>query len=79
MASGLKMNVAIQMFDSQSNANIRRQAVRTIQYLEQDEHSFIFNANSIVGDGTTAQVSAMLTGILLIKILFLNHMKFYHS
>ncbi|XP_066933796.1 uncharacterized protein [Clytia hemisphaerica] len=63
MASGLKMNVAIQMFDSQSNANIRRQAVRTIQYLEQDEHSFIFNANSIVGDGTTAQVSAMLTGI----------------
>ena len=59
---GMPINVAIQMFDSQSKANFQRQAIKTMKFIEEDEDTIIFQSNSILGDGTTAQISAMLTG-----------------
>jgi len=56
------MNVAIQLLDSQSKANFERQAINTMKFVEQDVDTIVFQSNSILGDGTTAQVSAMLTG-----------------
>eukprot|EP00111_Clytia_hemisphaerica_P010755 TCONS_00031414-protein len=61
--TGLPINIAIQMYDSQSRANFQRHAIKTMDFLEKDVDSFIFQSNSIVGDGTTAQISAMLTGV----------------
>lgn len=56
------MNIALLMFDSQSRANFQRQTVKTMTFLENDEDTVIMKGHSISGDGTTAQLSAMLTG-----------------
>lgn len=59
----LQSNIAIVLFDSQSNANFHRHMPKTMKFLQSDERSLVFKANTIVGDGTTPQVVAMLTGL----------------
>ena len=55
-------NVAFLMIDSQSASNVKRRLRRVYDHLSRDEDTFIFEGHSIVGDGTTAQLSAILTG-----------------
>ena len=57
-------NVALIMLESQSAANVQRKMPRSLSYLESLQNSFIFKGHTIVGDGTTDQLSAMLTGRL---------------
>ena len=59
---GLNYNVAFLMIDSQSASNVKRLLKRVYDYLLNDEATFIFEGHSIVGDGTTAHVSAILAG-----------------
>ena len=57
-------NVALIMLESQSAANIQRKMPRGLSYLESMQNSFIFKGHTIVGDGTTDQLCAMLVGRL---------------
>ena len=59
---GLQYNVAFLMIDSQSASNVKRKLKKVYNYLLNDKTTFIFEGHSIVGDGTTAQLSAILTG-----------------
>ena len=49
--------------DSLSHANARRKLPEFYKFLKKDLGAFIFNGHSIVGDGTTEQLAAMLTGL----------------
>ena len=60
------------MIDSQSLANFQRQAVKTMEFLNNDDDAFIFESNSILGDGTPAQIMPLLTGIFVINIMYLE-------
>ena len=60
------------MIDSQSLANFQRQAVKTMEFLNNDDDAFIFESNSILGDGTPAQIMPLLTGISIINIMYLE-------
>ena len=51
------------MFDSTSEAQFRRKMPKTRHFLEKELKTVFFEGEGIVGDGTTAQLSAMLTGI----------------
>ena len=57
-----RYDIALVMIDSQSASNVKRRIKRVYDYLADDKDSFIFEGHSIVGDGTTAQLSALLTG-----------------
>ena len=59
-----QFNVVLIMLESQSAANAERNMRHTFRYLTQRESSFIFKGHSIVGDGTTDQLCAMLVGQL---------------
>ena len=61
--SGLPVNVAMIMFDSQSAANFVRHMPKTMKILEKSEDAFIFKGHSIVADGTTGQLCVMWTGM----------------
>ena len=60
---GIPLNVLIIGIDSLSHANARRQLPNVYELLEKEFRSFVFNGHSIVGDGTTEQLAAMLTGL----------------
>ncbi|XP_031563798.1 uncharacterized protein LOC116299306 [Actinia tenebrosa] len=60
--AGIPVNVAMIMFDSTSAANFVRQMPITRSYLKTRPTVFL-EGETIVGDGTTAQLCAMLTGI----------------
>ena len=62
--ASLPYNVAFIMFDSQSKSNVIRKLPKIYDYLKKNKNTFIFDGQSIVGDGTTAQLSAMLAGAL---------------
>lgn len=57
------LNVLMLMFDSTSAAQFQRKMRRSLDYLSNEVESIFFKGEGIVGDGTTAQLSAMLTGI----------------
>ena len=57
------MNILIISIDSLSHANAIRILPDVYQYLKEELKSMIFNGHSIVGDGTTEQMTAMLTGL----------------
>ena len=59
---GLRMNVVALMFDSTSAANWQRLMRKSNNYLHTHLNAISFKGHSIVGDGTTAQLCAMLTG-----------------
>ena len=65
----MPVNIAIQMIDSESRANFQRQAVKTMEFLENDDDAFVFESNSILGDGTPAQIMPLLTGTLEYQII----------
>nr|XP_047146442.1 uncharacterized protein LOC101236318 isoform X2 [Hydra vulgaris] len=56
------LDVVFLMVDSQSNANFHRQLLKSMPKLVKDEDTIILNGHTIVGDGTTAQLAAILTG-----------------
>ncbi|XP_031550733.1 uncharacterized protein LOC116288134 [Actinia tenebrosa] len=60
--AGIPVNVAMILFDSTSAANFVRQMPITRSYLKTRPTVFL-EGETIVGDGTTAQLCAMLTGI----------------
>lgn len=60
---GIPLNVALIMFDSVSAANFRRKMPKSLEYLTNDLNSVLMQGETIVGDGTTAQLAAILTGI----------------
>ena len=60
---GIPLNILIIGIDSLSHANARRTLPKVYKYLKDKLESFIFNGLSIVGDGTTEQLTAMLTGL----------------
>eukprot|EP00795_Rhopilema_esculentum_P016698 gene16698-8146_t len=59
---GLKSNIAFVMFDSQSNANFHRSMQRSMSFMKSDKNTVIFKAQTVVGDATSPQLIAMLTG-----------------
>ncbi|XP_028406249.1 uncharacterized protein LOC114528742 [Dendronephthya gigantea] len=60
---GIPLNILIIGIDSLSHANAKRSLPKAYKYLKDELGSFIFNGLSIVGDGTTEQLTAMLTGL----------------
>ncbi|KAJ7357528.1 hypothetical protein OS493_024333 [Desmophyllum pertusum] len=60
---GIPLDVALIMYDSTSAANFRRKMPNTLEYLTKNLNSVFLQGETIVGDGTTAQLCAMLTGI----------------
>ncbi|XP_068675511.1 uncharacterized protein [Montipora foliosa] len=60
---GIPLNVALIMFDSTSAANFRRKMPKSLEYLTHNLKSILMRGETIVGDGTTAQLAALLTGI----------------
>lgn len=59
---GLNANVLLLGFDSTSAAQMQRALPNVHKFLKDDLDSFMFSGYSIVGDGTTPQLTAMLTG-----------------
>ncbi|XP_028403231.1 uncharacterized protein LOC114525964 [Dendronephthya gigantea] len=59
---GLNANVLLLGFDSTSSAQMQRALPNVYKFLKDDLNSFMFRGYSIVGDGTTPQLTAMLTG-----------------
>ncbi|XP_046839616.1 uncharacterized protein LOC124433853 isoform X2 [Xenia sp. Carnegie-2017] len=59
---GIPLNIMMVGLDSTSHAHFQRKLDPIYKYLKNDLKSQIFNAQSIVGDGTTAALIAMLVG-----------------
>ncbi|EDO43929.1 predicted protein, partial [Nematostella vectensis] len=59
----LPVNVFFIILESTSAAQFQRKLKRTRQYLIEHGHTLFFKGEGIVGDGTTAQLSALLTGM----------------
>ena len=66
-------NVVLMGFDSTSNANFKRKLRRSFRYLVEKLDAFVFNGYTIIGDGTTAALTAILTGNLLRNKVTNNH------
>ena len=59
---GLGLNIVMIMFDSTSAAHFERKMPKSKELLKKELTTVFFKGESVVGDGTTDQVSAMLTG-----------------
>lgn len=59
---GLPLNVLVIGFDSTSTANFVRKMGRVISFLKTQLHTYFMNGMSIIGDGTTPILTALLTG-----------------
>ncbi|XP_031563066.1 uncharacterized protein LOC116298679 [Actinia tenebrosa] len=60
--AGLPLNILIFGFDSTSHAMFQRKLPRTAVYLQNKLKAYIFKGYSVVGDGTTPILTALLTG-----------------
>ncbi|PFX24499.1 uncharacterized protein LOC111331587 [Stylophora pistillata] len=60
---GIPLDISLIMFDSTSAANFQRKMPNTLEYLTKHLNSVVLEGETIVGDGTTAQLCALLTGI----------------
>ena len=60
---GIPLNILIIGIDSLSHSNAKRKLPEVYKYLKNELRSMLFNGHSKVGDGTTAQLTAMLTGL----------------
>lgn len=60
---GIPLDISLIMYDSTSAANFQRKMPNTLKYLTKHLNSVVLQGETIVGDGTTAQLCAMLTGI----------------
>ena len=64
-SNGARPNIVLMGFDSTSNANFKRKLKRSFRFLVEKLDAFIFNGYTVIGDGTTAALTAILTGNLL--------------
>ena len=60
---GLPLNILIICIDSLSHASARRKLPKIYDFLQHEVDAFIFNGHTVVGDGTTEQMTALLTGL----------------
>ena len=60
--SGIPLNIIILGFDGNSDANIQRQLPDTYKYLKDELNGLMFKGFSLVGQATTPQLTALLTG-----------------
>ena len=60
---GMGLNVAFIVFDSQSSANFERTMPKTLKYLRGQSGNVQLKHHAVVGDGTTPQLCAILTGL----------------
>ncbi|XP_028405370.1 uncharacterized protein LOC114527863 [Dendronephthya gigantea] len=58
----LDLNFLIIAIDSVSNSQAQRQLSKTYNYIRSVLGGYIFMGHSVVGDGTTEQIAALLTG-----------------
>ena len=58
---GIPLNILVLGIDSLSYANAIRKLPKVVEFLKQNNALF-FSGHTIVGDGTTPQLTAMLTG-----------------
>ena len=58
---GILLNILIIGIDSLSHASARQKLPKVYKYLKDELGAMIFNGQSIVGDGTTEQMTATLT------------------
>ena len=70
---GLKVNVLMIGFDSTSSAQMQRAMPEVYKFLKNELNSYIFHGYSVVGDGTTPQLTAMLTGKVLNMFILLGN------
>lgn len=56
------LSVVLMGFDSTASANFKRRLPRSFKYLVEKLQAFVFNGYTIVGDGTTPALTAILTG-----------------
>ena len=61
----LNVNILLVGFDSTSSAQMQRALPKVYKFLKDDLPSYVFNGYAIVGDGTTPQLTAMLTGLFI--------------
>ena len=59
---GMPINILIIGIDSLSYSNMRRKLPKLYQFLKDDLKALFYKGHNIVGDGTTPQLTAMLTG-----------------
>ena len=60
---GLPLNILIVGIDSLSHAHAQRKLPKLYEYMKKDLGAMIFNGHSVVGDGTTEQLTAILSGL----------------
>lgn len=61
--TGIPLNILTLGIDSLSYGNTRRKLPKLYEFLKNDLGAYFFNGHAIVGDGTTPQLTAMLTGL----------------
>ena len=61
-ASELNLNILIIAIDSISNGHAQRKLPKSYNYIRNILEGYIFMGQSVVGDGTTEQLAAFLTG-----------------
>ena len=62
-SEGLGLNVVMLGFDSVSAANFRRKMPKSINFLKSSLKTYFISGQTIIGDGTTPALTAMLTGL----------------
>ena len=60
---GLKLNVVMLGFDSLSAASFRRKMPKSLDFLKTSLKTFSISGQTVIGDGTTPALTAMLTGL----------------
>ena len=60
---GLKLNVVMLGFDSVSAASFRRKMPKSLDFLKTSLKTFSISGQTVIGDGTTPALTAMLTGL----------------
>ena len=59
---GMPLNILFIALDSLSHANTRRKLPKLYAFLKDDLKALFYKGHSILGDGTTKQLTPMLTG-----------------
>lgn len=59
---GISLNILIIGVDSLSHASAKRKLPKIYKFLQKEVDAYIFQGHTVVGDGTTEQLTPMLTG-----------------
>ena len=60
---GIPLNILIIGVDSLSHAGAKRKLPKIYKFLKEDLKAYIFEGHTVTGDGTTQQLTPMLTGL----------------